>query len=260
MSEGGKSAAFEPFQQSGVYAQAVAACGARVRWIGCGDRSVLAIERGRVRLILRVADLDRGAMRRLSRWPGLTIVTPEEDVSGFGLIPLVTGLHHAIWALGPDIRAGLARNWLGHLRQAERAGIEVQRGTAGTLTALIDAEAAQRSGRGYKALPGRFSRRLPEDALRLWEWRQDDALQAAMCFVVHQGTATYHLAWGTVQARQSGVHKVMLIKAAEALWREGVHWLDLGSVDTERAPGLARFKLGTGASLKRLGATTLVLP
>jgi hypothetical protein len=44
------------------------------------------------------------------------------------------------------------------------------------------------------------------------------------------------------------------------LWAEGVRWLDLGSVDTEKAPGLARFKLGTGAELKRLGATMLVLP
>ena len=51
-----------------------------------------------------------------------------------------------------------------------------------------------------------------------------------------------------------------MTRAAEALWAEGVHWLDLGSVDSERAPGLARFKLGTGAALKRLGSTCLVLP
>ena len=52
----------------------------------------------------------------------------------------------------------------------------------------------------------------------------------------------------------------MLVRAAEALWVEGVRWLDLGSVDTERASGLARFKLGTGAELRRLGTTCLVLP
>ena len=52
----------------------------------------------------------------------------------------------------------------------------------------------------------------------------------------------------------------MLARAAEALRAEGVAWLDLGSVDTEAAPGLARFKLGTGAELRRLGATCLVLP
>jgi hypothetical protein len=52
----------------------------------------------------------------------------------------------------------------------------------------------------------------------------------------------------------------MLFQAAVALREEGVRWLDLGSVDSERALGLARFKLGTGAGLKRLGATMLVLP
>ena len=49
-------------------------------------------------------------------------------------------------------------------------------------------------------------------------------------------------------------------QAAQALRAEGVRWLDLGSVDNEAAPGLARFKLGTGARLCRLGATCLVLP
>jgi hypothetical protein len=81
-----------------------------------------------------------------------------------------------------------------------------------------------------------------------------------MAFVRHGATATYHLAWGSDAARAAGVHPVMLTRAAEALVAEGVRWLDLGSVDSEAAPGLARFKLGTGARLHRLGATMLVLP
>ena len=56
------------------------------------------------------------------------------------------------------------------------------------------------------------------------------------------------------------MHRLLLLRAAEALGAEGVRWLDLGSVDSERAPGLARFKLGTGAELRPLGATCLVLP
>ena len=56
------------------------------------------------------------------------------------------------------------------------------------------------------------------------------------------------------------VLRSLLLRAAEALWAEGVRWLDLGSLDSERAPGLARFKLGTGAELRPLGATCLVLP
>ena len=252
----GETGAFLPLQQSAAYAAAVTGCGARVRWLEGG---VLAVERGRLRLVSRVA-LDRAGLRRLALWPGLTVVTPEDGVAGLGLVPLVTPLHHAVWALGPDLRAGMARNWRGHLRQAERAGLRVGRGDAGTLEALIAAEAAQRARRRYRALPDGFTRALPAGALRLWEWHQAGAIQAAMCFVVHGQSASYHLGWGSAAARAAGVHQLMLVQAAEALWTEGVRWLDLGSIDGEQAPGLARFKLGTGAALKRLGATCLVLP
>ena len=81
-----------------------------------------------------------------------------------------------------------------------------------------------------------------------------------MGFIVHGSSATYHLGWASEAAKAAGVHGVMLLQAAEALRAEGVLWLDLGQVDTEAAPGLARFKLGTGADLRRLGATCLVLP
>lgn len=257
MFDAGDLGAFLPLQQSAAYAAAVAACGARVRWLEGG---VLALERGRLRLVSRGTGLDRAGVRRLARWPGVTLVTPEEEVAGFGLVPLVTPMHHAVWALGPDLRAGMARNWRGHLRQAERAGLRVRRGDAATLQALIRREAVQRAERRYRALPEGFTRALPSGAVRLWDWRQAGAVQAAMCFVVHGASASYHLSWGSDAARAAGVHQLMLTRAAEALWAEGVRWLDLGSVDSDRAPGLARFKLGTGAQLRRLGATCLVLP
>jgi hypothetical protein len=249
--------AFVPFQQSAPYAAAVAACGARALWLEPG---VLAVERGLVRLISRVGGQDRAGLRRLARWPGITLVTPEQPLAGIGIVPLVTPMHHAVWALGPDLRAGMVTNWRGSLSKPERAGVQVERGDRLVLEGLIRAEAGQRAERRYRALPEGFSRALPMDALRFWEWRQGGEMQAAMCFVVHGTSATYHLGWGSKVARAAGVHGLMLTRAAEALLAEGVRWLDLGSVDTERAPGLARFKLGTGAELRRLGPTCLVLP
>lgn len=85
-------------------------------------------------------------------------------------------------------------------------------------------------------------------------------MAAAMGFVVHWVAATYHIGWASPAARARGVHGVKLTRAAEALWSEGVKSLDLGSVNDEEAPGLAHFKLGTGARLVRLGPTCLVLP
>lgn len=252
----GESAGFMPFQQSAVYAAAVAACGARVRWLD----GALAVERGRLRLISRVVGLDRSGLRRLGRWPGVTLATPEEAVAGFGLVPLVTPMHHAVWSLGPDLRVGLAGKWRNRLVAAEGAGIRVRPGGMECLEALLVLDAAQRRTRGYRALPLEFSRALPKRSLRIWEWRQAGTFGAGMAFVMHGASATYHLGWASDAAKAAGVHGVMLLRAAEALRAEGARWLDLGSVDTEAAPGLARFKLGTGAELRQLGATCLVLP
>lgn len=258
-------AQFLPFSQSLPYAVAAAVCGARMFTADLGPGTAQVVQRGRVRLILRgplwqggTADEQRAALRRFARWPGVTVVTPEAPLQGFGLIPLVTPMHHAVWDLSGDLRAGLARNWRGPLAVAERAGVQAARG--GVLEALIVAEAAQRAQRRYQALPPAFTRALPDAALRLWHWHAAGRMQAAMAFVVHGSTASYHLAWASAAARDSGAHRVMLMQAAEALRAEGVRWLDLGSVNTEDALGLARFKLGTGASLRRLGATLLVLP
>jgi hypothetical protein len=257
---------FVPLQQSDVYASAVRAMGARVAWhdLGCG--TALVVERGRVRSVFRgplwqpeASPTDRRrALRRLARWPGVTVATPEEELRGFGLVPLVTPLHHAIWDLSGDLHAGMAGKWRNRLRAAE--GLEVRQGDPGTLGRLLAEEAKQRHQRGYRSLPEGFSRALPPGALRLWDWRHAGQMGAAMAFVVQGGSATYHLGWTSEAGRAAGVHGVMLVRAALALAAEGVRWLDLGSVDTEAAPGLARFKLGTGAGLHRLGATVLVLP
>ena len=259
---------FLPFQQSAVYAAAMVACGARVRWLDLGCGTALAVERGRLRVVFRgpiwdegtLADRQKRSMRRLAHWAGVTVVTPEDPVVGFGLVPLITPLHHAIWTLRPDVRAGMAGKWRNRLAVAEAAGIAVQPTGGDTLDFLLAAEGTQRRARRYRALPEAFSRALPQDALRIWEWRQADEIAAAMTFIRHGTTATYHLGWASDAARGAGVHTLMLTRAAEALAAEGVRWLDLGSVDTEAAPGLARFKLGTGASLKGLGPTLLILP
>jgi Acetyltransferase (GNAT) domain len=259
---------FLPLQQSAPYAAAAVACGARVRWLDLGCGTALAVERRGLRLISRgpvwrqapVEEERRRALRRLALWPGLTVVTPETGMAGFGFVPLVTPMHHAIWSLGPGLRGGMAGKWRNRLVSAERAGVEVREGGNATLEHLITAEGKQRRLRRYRALPEGFTRALPAGAVRLWEWRGRFGIGAAMAFVVHGTSATYHLGWGSDAARAAGVHGVMLARAAEALAVDGVRWLDLGAVDAEKCPGLARFKLGTGAMLRTLGATCIVLP
>ena len=208
-----------------------------------------------------MADPDRrSALRRLARWPGVTLATPEHPLRGVGLIPLVTPLHHVIWDLSGDLRAGLQRKWRNHLAAAERRGLDLRRDHWPSLQRLVQEDSLQRRARGYQALAPGFTRALPTAALRVWDWSPDGRLGAAMCFLRHGASATYHLAWAGPEARAAQVHTLMLWQAALSLRAEGVRWLDLGSVDSDRAPGLMRFKLGTGADLRRLGATLLVLP
>ena len=254
--------ALTPFPQTMAYAAAMARLGARARRVDING-SVLMLQRPGLRLISRLpvtdARLQRLALRCLARFAGALIVTPEDDLRGFRLIPLVTSAHHAVWDLAGDMRRGMDAKWRNRLVAAERAGLRATPGLAGALQRLAAAEAGQRSAKGYASLPPAFSLALPDHSLRLWEWRQGGAVRAAMAFVVEGGTATYHLGHADRVARAASAHNVMLWQAACALRSEGVRWLDLGSV-SDAAPGLMRFKLGTGAALHRLGHTLLVLP
>lgn len=257
-----------PFPQSAPYAAAMRACGGQVFTadLSCGQAQV--VQRGRLRLVSRgpVWDADstsrerRIALRRIARWPGLTIATPERDLGGPGLIPLVTPLHHAVWDLSGDLRTALRGNWRNQLISAERRGVDVLVGNAATLAHLVEKDSVQGRARGYRGYSAEFTLALPADALRLWEWRHAGQMGAGMVFVLQGSSATYHIGWSGAAARKNAVHNVMLWQAALSLRSEGVRWLDLGSVNHHEAPGLAWFKLGTGAVLRRLGHTMLVLP
>jgi hypothetical protein len=248
-----------PFQQSDVYAVAATACGARVGQGVFDGMRVQWLDRCGLRLISR-SDAPLGVLRRLARHAGVTVATG--PVQGWGLVPLLTDRFVALWDIAAEpaiLRAALDAKWRGHLTKAE-AGIRVQHGGKGCLATLLEHEGALRAARGYRALPAAFARALPRESLRLWEWRDKGLTQAAMCFVRHGSWATYHISWASDVARGRAVHQVMLWQAMCALRNEGVQVVDLGDVNTDAAPGLARFKLGTGAGLVAVGKTSWVIP
>ncbi len=272
------------FQQSQAYAHAARACGARVEAavLREGDQDgdqdgdqVLAtaqmLRRRGLSVLLRgpVWNVDLGladkrrALRRLARQGAALIATPEDALRGPGIVPLLTPRHVALWDLRPDpddLRRGMAGKWRNALTAAEGRGVRAQAAPVKVLPGLIAAEAAQRKARGYRALPGAFSLALPAESMRLWQWCRSGQVRASMAFVRHGDGATYHLGHADELARSAGAHRVLLWQAALALRAEGVRTLDLGDINTEDAIGLARFKLGTGADLRALGPTCLVLP
>jgi len=261
-----------PLQQSHPYGAAMAALGARVRRalvIKAGRPVAMAqmLERRGVRLISRgPLWLDgaprRAVLRRLARWPGVTVATTD-GARGLGLMPLVTPVHHAIWRLGDSdmLRRGMAPKWRRALVRAEGAGLRIQRadpaGPAGLV--VLSAAATHARERGYHGLPPAFATFWPGEA-RLWVWRTGGQVAAGMLFLRHGSWATYHAGWADTRARAAGVHRLMLMTAAQALAADGVGTLDLGTICDETAPGLALFKRGTGADIVPLGPTMWVLP
>ena len=212
------------------------------------------------------ADMRRRLLRRLARrLAGALIVTPETAVSGFGLVPLMTARHQALWdisAAEADLRAALAGKWRNRLVAAERAGLRVV--AEQNPDWLIAAEAAQRAARGYGGLPAGFvaawGQRRRDGVMTLSAQAPDGTRLAGVMVLRHGTAASYHLGWTSARGRAAGAHNLLLWQAALRTRAGGAVCLDLGDVNSGAGAGLMHFKLGTGARPHALGATCLVLP
>lgn len=203
----------------------------------------------------------RRVLRRFAWHAGACIITPNDPVSGMGIIPLITPKSYAIWNINMPpalLRQNLHGKWRNRLLRAEEV-VKPKPLPRRALQALIAQEAAQRSYRSYKNLPGAMALDWPGGTLAIG-WVCGGALQAGMVFLVHGHHATYFLGWANPTARASFAHGPMLWQAALALRARGVEAIDLGDVNSESGANLARFKLGTGAGVVTAGATCLVLP
>ena len=80
-----------------------------------------------------------------------------------------------------------------------------------------------------------------------------------MLMQMHPPVATYHIGWTNAHGRSLMAHHLLLWHAANDMANHGVTRLDLGTVDTQTAPGLARFKIGSGANIRPLGPTMIRL-
>jgi Acetyltransferase (GNAT) domain len=197
-----------------------------------------------------------------------TIATPERPVTGRGLIPIVAPRSQAIWHLPGDaaeLRAGLRANWRNKLVRAERmaGAITVRVSAKGDAGWLYAAEGAQRLARRYRALPPGFAeiwRAVTPGSFLLYEARKDGEPVAGIIVLKHWPWASYHLSWSGPEGRRYNAHRLLLWRAARDLQDDGYAALDLGDVNSGAARGLADFKAGTGAEIRTLGPTLLVVP
>ncbi|WP_323763516.1 GNAT family N-acetyltransferase [Marinovum sp.] len=220
---------------------------------------------GQVGLISR-ADVTRRDLRRLREATGcrLFVINAETPGPAPGL-QLKTGAHVAELSLeGPakDWRARMAQKWRNRLNRASDFGLKL---TALALPPdpghwLLRVDQAQQVVKRYRGYPPRFTAAFAaanRGQARLFEARARGAPVAALLFLCHGAVATYHIGWSGPEGRAASAHHLLLWRAMVDLAARGVTRLDLGIVDTVTAPGLARFKLGSGAQCRALGGTWL---
>lgn len=287
-----------PMQQHPFYGRACAAIGSRVvqmslggaamgadppasaqvlvrRWPLFGDFALIARgpvwDPGTPALQTRQSIRDLCAtLRRTCRGVMITSERLEgEDLAdGQGLLPLVTPGSQARLALGsPDEMLARQRGkWRNRLRRAQDGPLRVSHAPLPDEPDhwLLLREEAQSKRRRYRRLPMQFTAawRATNGArsTRLFVARYGKVPVAAMLFLLHGGGASYHIGWSDELGRQCHAHNLLLWEASRWLSDRGYSWIDLGTLDTESTPGLARFKLGAGAQPLMLGTTFLDAP
>lgn len=259
-----------PLQQSQLYASALTRLGACPLWHDLTGGPVLALARrmpvlGRVALVSRPGpDLPDDLRRALGAQA--LIVNAASPAQGAalaraGFLRLAGGRTTAGLSLHgtpDDWRARMDGKWRNRLRHAERQGLDLRavRMPPDPNHWLFHKEATQQAAQGYRNLPPALIAAMAAEpgALTLFTARAEGRIVAAMLFARHGNGASYLIGWSDAAGRAASAHNLLLWRAMCDLRAAGVRAIDLGSCDS-RTPGLARFKLGSGAHLTILGGT-----
>jgi hypothetical protein len=161
------------------------------------------------------------------------------------------------------LRAALDAKWRNRLTRAQsHPGLQIfVNANRGRCEWLLAREREQRNRRRFFGLPTGFVEqwmdRSPRATPAIALGRADLAGEtvAAMLFLVHGRTATYHIGWANEVGRECNAHNRILWESIGHLRTLGVARLDLGGVNTHSLPGISRFKLGTGGEVLRLAGT-----
>lgn len=196
------------------------------------------------------------------------LVTPDRPDPVPGAMRIVTPVHWAALALtqGPEaLFRGLHQKWRNRLRHARRSGLVLRDRPLDSAAGrwLLRADAAQQRRRGYRTWPAAltlgYGSANPGQA-RLMSAERAGEIVAAVLILCHGRAATFHLGHSTALGKSLSAHNLLIWNAISDLSAQGYQRFDLGPVNTEDAPGLARFKLGTGATARPLGGTWLCWP
>lgn len=159
-----------------------------------------------------------------------------------------------------DLRAALHGKWRNALVNAEAAPLRTETASGGIAVPwLLERYAAQRRERRFGGpsaamLVHIIGRAAPRDVVLMRAFSGNAPVAGAL-FLRHGRAATYLVGWTDGAGRAANAGTLLLWRGLLELRRRGTATLDLGGIDTPRAPGIARFKLGTGGTPFRLAGT-----
>jgi hypothetical protein len=164
-----------------------------------------------------------------------------------------------------DRRGRCSAKWRSCLRRVQEAPLRIRQRPfePDRDSWLYDKDRAQQIAKRFCALPHDLTRAFvaaqPERAIMVTAQQSGHNI-AAMLFLRHGPVATYHIGWTNAAGRAAAAHHQMLMQAADRFAADGATRLDLGAVDKHASPGLARFKIGAGATVRPLGGTWIRIP
>ena len=252
-----------PLPQSDAFA---AAMGDRATRVEAGGVRMLVLRRGRLRATLRgpvwppeweedrradwlrrhgpaLVEADAGTENALRRAGYLQVLTPATVAE----LDLAGGAERTLRRASETFRAQAGKPARMGLRPETRRPVDAPW--------LLEEDEEQRRRRGYRGLPRTLLERLARlDGAEVRSLTTDRAI-AGILLLRHGPVVTYLAGWSGDEGRAMGAHAALLAAAARDHAATGAVRMDLGTIDTVGAPGLARFKLSTGASPRRLGGS-----
>ncbi|MFK7941391.1 MAG: lipid II:glycine glycyltransferase FemX [Paracoccaceae bacterium] len=188
--------------------------------------------------------------------------TDSASLRGSGMIRVMTPYTTACIDLTLEettLRAAMHHKWRNRLVASERAELRVTRvdRRPELFRWVLEAEEAQQRSRRYQALPPALVAAWHQATgeMRVLVAEHQDQQVGAMVFLIHGRQATYHLGWASPEGKRLSAHNLLLWQGMRKLKAAGIEMLDLGGLNTEDIPGIARFKLGAGAAVKTLCGT-----
>lgn len=169
---------------------------------------------------------------------------------------VITGYPTALLDISGDsekIFQNFKDTWRNKIRKAEQKQNQVKTVRSGPLLLwLLNKEKEQITEKGYQTIAPELIQAWIEKILHpqdVWGMIALDGKEpiAGQLWLRHGNAATYYIGATTAAGRDAAAHNLLFWQAVQELKAVGVRILDLGGVDSVSNPGLARFKLETGA-------------